>query len=710
MNKKYKFTALSLGLLTLATVGLTSCNQLFQQQEQEVITPTVNPEHVYDGTHIYTATNTNQYLVKNGKTEYTLVIPQDYSSSLRIARTEFVDLFEDATGIALNVVTDDTVANASQGKYISLGETTLLQDSGIAIDHETLTADGHRIVTKEDDIYLCGGADEGTVFAVYTFMRLTFNFETYYYDCMEIEHTTEKKLKNYDVTDIPDFKYRAHSSDVSMYESGDYDENMFAWRLNYYGKEGTRGYYFMPVHEYIDDFSKGKKSASTNARRWFPEHMYKDVPHDSPDYHPGWFSDNGGEQLCFSAHGDPKEYELMVETAYKKVEAHLKYYTPDEYPRYKIMTLTHMDNTDYCTCDACREISEYYGGSQAAVQVLFMNDLAEKVDKLLEDNKDKDWYREDFQLLFFAYNHNYEAPARYDAVKKEYVPIEAPTEEDEYEYVPANKSVVLHNRVIAWFCRNANGQDVFDENRNTSLKTTLAGWASVAEHIYYWSYGTSFRNYMMPLDHYQYATPEMFAYFCNQSDEFWFTQLQDNNKTGNTAWNNLKIYLEAKLAWDTSLNPEELVENWMHAMYKDAAPTMLRLFQTVRAYQQHVLIGKYSLESNGDGSPEMALPEYWPIGMLEGWIDKLDTAKAEIARFAVVDPELYETVCQHIEIEAISSLYLLLELHSTSLSYETREKYINRVEYDIEWMNIGDMEIRNGLYLGEWVVALQEVS
>ena len=151
----------------------------------------------------------------------------------------------------------------------------------------------------------------------------------------------------------------------------------------------------------------------------------------------------------------------------------------------------------------------------------------------------------------------------------------------------------------------------------------------------------------------------MFAYFCNQSDEFWFTQLQDgNNVGGNTAWNNLKVYIEAKLAWDTSLNMEELVENWMNAMYKDAAPTMLRLFQSVRAYQQHVLIGKFSLVSNGDGSPNMDLVEYWPIGMLEGWIGKIDQAKKEVERFAVVNPELYDTLCKHIEIEAISSIKL----------------------------------------------------
>ena len=396
--------ALTLGTLTLATAGLSGCKKDDEKDAATTKTPEINSDYVYDGTHVYTATDTNDYLVKNGKTDYRLVIPAESSASLRVARTEFVDLFKQATDIQLTVVTDDEVTSPTQGKYISLGRTKLLENAGITINSEELTADGHRVVTKDDDIYLCGGADEGTVFSVYTFMRVTFNYETYFYDCMEIDHVTETSLKNYDVTDIPDFKFRAHSSDVTVYEAEDYGENMFAWRLRYYGKEGNRGYWWMPVHERIDDFSVGAKSASTNARRWFPEKMYKNDD-DLENYHPLWFSDNGGEQLCFSAHGDDEEYEKMVDTAFKKVEAHLKHYTPDLYPRYKVMTLTHMDNTNYCTCDECKRISSYYADSQAAVQVLFMNDLAERVDALLEANKDQPWYREDFRLLFFAGSH-----------------------------------------------------------------------------------------------------------------------------------------------------------------------------------------------------------------------------------------------------------------------------------------------------------------
>ena len=81
MNKKYKATALALGVLTLATATLTSC----KKKEEEVVIPETNSKYVYNGTHIYTATDTNESLVKNGKTDYPLVIPEESSASMRVA-------------------------------------------------------------------------------------------------------------------------------------------------------------------------------------------------------------------------------------------------------------------------------------------------------------------------------------------------------------------------------------------------------------------------------------------------------------------------------------------------------------------------------------------------------------------------------------------------------------------------------------------------
>ena len=87
MKKLYKLMALTLGTLTLATAGLSGCKKDDEKDAATTKTPEINSDYVYDGTHVYTATDTNDYLVKNGKTDYRLVIPAESSASLRVART-----------------------------------------------------------------------------------------------------------------------------------------------------------------------------------------------------------------------------------------------------------------------------------------------------------------------------------------------------------------------------------------------------------------------------------------------------------------------------------------------------------------------------------------------------------------------------------------------------------------------------------------------
>ncbi|MBR2341045.1 MAG: DUF4838 domain-containing protein [Clostridia bacterium] len=696
MKKAIKLTALSLATLSFATIGLTACD-LLPGTGVETKEPEVNPEYVYNGTHIYTAPDTDEYLVKNGKTEYALVIPETTTYEEGVAVSEFTHLFKKATKIDLTVYTDDQVTDASKGKYISLGRTTLLEDSDIKVDYNELDQDGHKIVTKDDDIYLCGGMDTGTVFAVYTFMNLTFNYETYTYNTTVIEETWEKKLKAYDVLDIPDFKTRAHSSDITTYvHASDYDINMYPWRLRYRGKEATRGMYYMRVHEVLDDFTSGS-SASTNARRWFPESLYKDAEGHPDTYHPSWFSTNGGEQLCFSARGDAAEYEAMVDLAFRKVESHLKYYTPAKAPNANIITLTHEDNVQYCTCEKCVEISKYYGNSQAAVQILFMNDLAERVDALLNANKDKEWYREDFKLLFFAYNHNYTPPAKYDPVKKEYVPID-----DE---------IICHDRLIAWFATNINGQIGFDEGLNAAQIGVLKGWGAVAKNIQFWSYNANFRNYMFGGTEWagQYATDEMYGFFCNQSDLSWFTQMQDHNDCPNTAWAHLNVYLDSKKSWNTSLKTMDLVKEYMEAVYKEGADAMYQMWLSERLYRRGTLIEELQLVSNGDGGVELSKVEYWPLGMLQGWIGLADQALEAVEIYKESDPELYDQICRNIEIEAVGKMYILMELHRNTLSKEDRQAYVERLQHDMQWLDISSMWVKTkSIAFADWLAEISK--
>ncbi len=147
----------------------------------------------FTGIHNFTATdvNTDDYILKNGVFEYTLVIPETPSSALEVARQEFVLLFKHATGVTISsIVRDDKVRYNENDKYISFGDNEYTKSANIEYDKKILKNDGGRIITKGKSIFLLGGLDTGVITAVYDFMQICFNYEYYYRNCIQIKNTS----------------------------------------------------------------------------------------------------------------------------------------------------------------------------------------------------------------------------------------------------------------------------------------------------------------------------------------------------------------------------------------------------------------------------------------------------------------------------------------------------------------------------------------
>ena len=107
----------------------------------------------------------------------TVVIPDSASDLIKTAAQEFQYLLGIATGVTVKTQSDVSLTHTADGKYISIGETSLLASSGLTIDREELGADGVRIITKDNTVYLVGGSDYGSLYAVYDFMQIVFHYE-----------------------------------------------------------------------------------------------------------------------------------------------------------------------------------------------------------------------------------------------------------------------------------------------------------------------------------------------------------------------------------------------------------------------------------------------------------------------------------------------------------------------------------------------------
>ena len=84
------------------------------------------------GNHVRLISDTENYIVKDGKTDYKVVLPENCSSTITTAASELTTFFYEATGITLPVIDDTKVGEVTENsQYISLGNTSLLRASSI---------------------------------------------------------------------------------------------------------------------------------------------------------------------------------------------------------------------------------------------------------------------------------------------------------------------------------------------------------------------------------------------------------------------------------------------------------------------------------------------------------------------------------------------------------------------------------------------------
>lgn len=625
-------------------LGCVACNKGDQQ--------TYTYEKIdYNGTHVYIAPEIGVDMVKNGMSEYKLVIPENSSVEVRNARSEFVYLFKAATGITLPIVSDRGLTYNAADKYISLGNTALYRTSGLNEDLSILKIDGCRIVTEGNTVFLLGATDGGVLNAVYTFMQITFHFECYYKDYFEIDtNVTDLKLKDYDVTDVPDISVRVINNGIlrDSDNGSDYDHRMYSRRMRTTGIIGTP---LLPVYE--EPGCQGRSSDFHNSLYYVPVAQYADHP---------WYSD-AGNQLCYTAHGIEEEYDLMVETCVSKVTDSLQKYTPEEYPEKTIITLSMEDNGEICTCDACKTNAEKYGSNTANV-VLFINDMAKQVRAWMEKPENAPYKRENFHIMFFAYAAYMDCPAELNEETGKY---ELTMDIELDPMVGAYAAVTDLNYMYG----------LYDE-RNAEARANLQAWFDTMDECILWTYGLNFvANGEVMYDVFDFYTSDAYRYFAANNATYLFNQCDYDAKGSVFFWQTLLTYLNSKLMWDSSLDSGELIDNYFDAMYKDAAPIMKDLFIKMRIHAKKA----YQVEGSSDASvgKKVYFAANWPYALLKSWLNEFDEAYQAVEKYKVIDEELYNKIVLHIDIEYVGPCMNMLTLYGDSIDAEEKSTYINRM-------------------------------
>ncbi|MBQ8374303.1 MAG: DUF4838 domain-containing protein [Clostridia bacterium] len=639
--KKILKRLLCLGLSAVSVFACFACNQEENNDDNN------NNNAVANANHDFSYTETEDWLVRGGQTQYKIVMPEGASTELGYAKTELTNLFAEATGIELQAVTDAGLSHNAENRYISLGDTELFETSGLTVDKSKLTRDGIRIITKDKTIYIVGGGDVGVLYGVYDFLNLNFGFEAYYTDCYDLDTgVTDVKLMNYNVTDIPDIEYRCGGG--YLYDAGNYDQTMLSYRFR---RKDAYWKFIMPIHKELNNVNSEKASEHNSVRYYLPQEQYLYNSDASMNY-PEFYSTEG-EQLCYTARGDADLFDLMTDLCAEKIENSLKLYTPATHPDYTAVQIGIQDNSDMCTCLECLRVKEKYGAISATV-VIFINEVSRKVNAWMELPENAEYARENFQYLFFVYAETMEPPYQWD--------------EKAGKYMPADNAVLPAENVSIFLAVSKfnYGKSVYADE-NSTVRGYIDAWGTYFNDYFVWSYGGFIDDYMAFFDNYNFYE-QGYAYFASLGAKLMLPQFHSSQRGGDTAFYTLYTYLGAKMMWDSSLDAAELTEKFFNAMYKDAAPAMKAVYNEGRFW-----FARQSTENAWTYQAWWLKPtqakSYWTLGYIEGLFSLLDEAYAAIEKYKN-DEELYSSLKNHIDMEWVCPAKVAIDHFSTSYTTE----------------------------------------
>lgn len=600
--------------------------------------------------HRFSYKETNEYLIKNGTTEYKIVIPsENVSAELNIARDELVRLFKEATGVTLETVSDEGKSHDANGKYISLGNTSLYKSSGLSVDTKTLKKDGARILTKDKTIYFIGKTDTGVINGVYDFLNMHFNFETYFKDTYTLTTgVTELKLMNYDVVDIPDIEYRTKKGILNA-STSDVNDMMFAYRMRSLDSDSNM---LLPIHS--GNSKNSDWNINHNSFYFLPLDEYFETKRN--------FYSVAGNQLCFTAHGNTDDFNLMVDLCAEKITNSLTWYDPESYPNYNAVEFGINDFFSLCECDACKNCASRNNGAKSASIIIFLNKVGKKVNDWMDANPE--YKREGFKYVFLAYADALQPPFRNystgewkmsDEVKSpEGVNLVPFVAQDKFNY----------------------SKSLYDADNN-SVRRFVEDWAAVYDNCMAWSYGTFFHDYLCFYDSFGFYS-EYYKLLKENKYMYTFAQIHDCQRGADTGFGVLHNYLCSKLAWNSDLDVNKLVDNYFKAMYKDAWVEMKELFT-----QESLWFATENARTSLTTSSSVTSTEKdkLPFGTVNDFMKTIDKAYAKIESYKR-DTATYNRLKNNIDMEWMFPAKAMLSLHKdkyTTAEYEEMKQKFKTV-------------------------------
>ncbi len=509
------------------------------------------PEEDNEEKPIISVEVTDKPFITAGATNYVIVQPQEPSKYEEYAVEELVKYYAMATGVTIPVKSDENYTFDQTASVVSVGNTTIFQDSGVELDLAVLGDEGYRIQTIENTIVINGGGGYGTLFGVYEFMKHTIGFEAYAPDEIAYISSNTVPLYNFEVKDFPSVTNRAGGYYVAA------SDTRFSakWRV------------LAGVGESIFDGSIWGTWAHCIYAYIDPE-VYFDT---YPEYYAREIDKNGNEksitrngeptQICFSSI-EGGAADIVVESMKQKIL---------DMPDKKLFMIGQNDVEGFCKCTKCLECEEKYK-TVAGSMMLFTNYVAREIKEWqIEEEIDRD-----IMICSFAYNLTEPAPVIKDT--------KGNNNPNDDVYTAIDEKIIAEDNVMIMIAPASAdySKDLLDTTYNSFYADVLKGWSAICDNFAIWSYSNYFFQQFEYYDNIDYLSTNIKNW--HDMGAMFYLNESGGGSRGSQAFQIMNGWLNSKLGWNPEQNVDDLIDSFITNYYKEAAPYVSDYFYGLRAY------------------------------------------------------------------------------------------------------------------------------
>ena len=649
--------------LLLITLSLSLCISFLVGCAPTEPTTPETPTY-YDAEYASVSEEGKLTLVEDSETEYKIVIPKEASEIVSYAADELKLFLDDATGVDFSIVTDNTVAYSENSKFLSVGETTIMQSAGVTVDYSVTKRDGYVLKTVGNSYVMCGGGDYGTLYSVYEFLNRAIGWETYAIDEIYYEKSEDLKVNKLDVLDVP-----AIESRTGGYFEGR-ENAYFCAKLRTYANYG------------IGIFGQNLWAYGVH---WI--HNYRDILNACGlTIQPEWLGSTGSSQICLTNEGTRNAMATSI----------IKYI--NEHPDVTYYCISQEDNSGVCQCSKCSVYDNYYGvdkdGEQielgrSLLTIEFMKDILARVRSAIGVEK----YNK-CTFVSCAYAYNMEAPITWS--------------ESEGKYVPYKDSAVVPDELNMSFMFAPYKRDfdynymAVDPEHNARWKRIVEGYRILCPNMICYAYGNNFGLAFEWFDDFSSYAANV-KYFAEHGNAWFFSENSSGSKQS-VQFQALRSYVYSKLQWNPYLDMNELIDDFMENYYKTGSEAMKAYWEYLRLQYNTIFHDKLM-----DGTGEK-LHNAWM-----NWSSIYNSYESVVQRLDYIDQAIKATenssldeftkakVLRRIKLEQLTDMRNLLKYHENKLSNAVFEDLLAQMKQDLKDLEVSgwtEEYIDSGAFIG----------